>query len=175
MGEMIWVPIGLGWLAYGLLTVSVPFIISGSLAALTSGAIALLIWGSHAVQRGRAVWTAVLVAAVLVVSVVTGVTWLSLVLATLGVVQFIPQIVESLRLLNTKTSANGVSPIGAAARACYTLGWTAYGLGHVLWGADAGHVDLPLVTWGVAGAIAFATLALAARGSGQGTSVRGVR
>jgi len=164
MGETIWVALSLSWILYGLLAGSLLFTMSATLAALTSALVVALIWGTHASRRRSATIAAVLTALVALAGLwAGGVDGLGVVIAAIGAVQFLPQIIESVRQLRGRTPIPGVSPVAALARACYTLGWAIYGLGHLVWGADSGRIDWPLVTWGVAGAFAFVTLALAAR------------
>jgi len=163
-GEMIWIAIGAGWVVYGALTGSILFTLSGLLAGLTSLLVTVLIWRSHGKTQLRATLAAVAVAILIAAGlVIAGVPGTSFMLSALGVVQFVPQIVESMRQLRAGRPIPGVSAGGATARGCYTLGWAIYGLGYLVWGADAGGLNWPLITWGFAGTLAFGLLALAAR------------
>lgn len=162
-GEMIWIVAGAGWIAYGVATGAVAITISGALAMVTSSAITILIWrsapGRHRTALTLSIVTAVFLSAGLVIA---GLPGLSMTLAAFGLVQFVPQFVTSLSAVRSGASAEGVSVLGAAARAGYTLGWAFYAGAWFVWGQQMTRIDWPLVSWGIAGGVTFGLQAVAA-------------
>lgn len=163
--ESMWVVAGTGWLIYGIGAQSVVLMISGVLAALTSFLVVLLIFASSAGQyRESAVLVAATIAGLILGSVIAGFAGLTAVLSIIGVIQFVPQFFTSLRDLRNSESSSGVSVIGTALRAFYTLAWAVYAMGWLLWSGEA-VIDWPLITWGLAGCVTFTLQAFVARRS----------
>lgn len=155
--EAIWVVAGIGWALYGHGTGSVTLIASGTIAAVGSGALTALMWRYKTSTEKRAAVVLVVITAtgLFTPHVVAGVGGLSLALAAFGVVQFVPQIVDTLRGLRGTGQGLGVSVLGTSLRALYTFGWAFYAGAWVLWGIPVSQIDWPLVAWGLAGAVAF--------------------
>ena len=163
-GEIIWVAAGAGWALYGLLFDSTVLIISGSIAALTSGAISILIW-NYSPKKMAIICGLGTVAVLGLGTFWGGKEGLSMSLAFVGAVQFLPQLVKSLRMLKNGERAGGVSVLGSGMRSLYTLSWAVYGGAWFLWGAEMTRIDWPLVGWGLAGAVAFFAQACSGIGS----------
>lgn len=161
-GEWMWFAAGAGWTVYGLWVSSWALVASGVLAAVTSFMVGFLCWRGAGVADRRA--AVLLTSAVGVGCVVGGLFWgvagLSLALSVFGVVQFIPQIVKTLKAWRAVSSGGavfgGVSGAGAVGRALYSLAWAVYAGAWFLWGVGFGSVDWPLLVWGVSGFVAFA-------------------
>lgn len=167
--EAIWVVAGVGWALYGHGTGSPTLIASGSIAALGSGLLVALMWRykTRTDQRAALALVAATVVGIFAPHLLGGVVGLSIALAVFGVVQFIPQIVDTAATIRAGTPMHGVSVVGTAMRAGYTFGWAFYAGAWVLWGITASQIDWPLVAWGLTGAFAFGLQALAAhRASG---------
>lgn len=162
-GEFIWAAAGIGWALYGGMTGSVTLVVSGSVAAVTSGTISMLVWPVAPSQRKRALVLGGGTAAVLGASTLLGADHgLSASLAAVGVLQFGPQFAESWHALASKALVAGVSVLGACLRSLYTFSWALYGGAWFLWGPGMSRIDWPLVGWGLAGAVTFALQALGA-------------
>lgn len=162
-GELIWVAAGAGWALYGGMTASATLIISGSIAAVTSGAISMLVWSAVPSRRNTALLLGAGTAFVLGASALFGADrGLSASLALVGMLQFGPQFLESLRASRSRRATLGVSILGASLRSLYTFGWALYGGAWFLWGTSTLRIDWPLVAWGLAGTVTFAVQALVA-------------
>ena len=156
VGEGIWVVGGAGWLLYGLLAGSPVLIISGTLICIGSSSLLLLTRASIPPASLKRAWVGagVTVVALSVSGYFFGLRGLSAALAVFGMVQFLPQLTESATRILRRLPEPGVSPAASAFRSFYAGLWALYG---------AGAGDLPIVTWGLAGAMAFALQALNAR------------
>lgn len=156
VGEGIWVVGGAGWLLYGLLAGSPVLIISGTLICIGSSSLLLLTRASIPPASLKRAWVGagVTVVALSVPGYFFGLRGLSAALAVFGMVQFLPQLTESATRILRRLPEPGVSPAASAFRSFYAGLWALYG---------AGAGDLPIVTWGLAGAMAFALQALNAR------------
>lgn len=159
-GEAIWVVAGVGWVVYGAVSGSVALIASGSIAAVTSCLTVGALWSLVPEQRK----SALIVSAGTLLGFVAGVLlagWagLSVALSVFGVVQFIPQLRQSVLAFHRRAVTSGVSVAGASLRAVYAAGWAVYGGAWWLWGVG---VDWPLALWGAAGAVTFALQAVVA-------------
>lgn len=163
-GEAAWAVGGLGWALFGYWTSSLTLIASGFLAALSSGGLTVLLWNRPGAERTNAARLGLLTAVALAIpSVLVGVTGLSIALSVFGVVQFLPQLRQSVRAWSARLATPGVSVLGASVRSVYTAGWAVWGGAYGLWGLPPSRIDWPIVAWGVAGAITFALQALVAR------------
>lgn len=160
--ETMWSVAGLGWLAYGYGTGSSTLIASGAIASAGSTAMAVLLWpGKGRIEHTSGLRVAAVAAAAIVGgTLAAGVAGLSLALSVLGAVQFIPQIVETLRTWRARAPTPGVSPVASSMRAAYTGGWAVWAGAWTLWGIGFDQIDWPLVAWGLAGAVAFGSQAL---------------
>lgn len=155
-GEAVWVAGGVGWIIYGVMTDSWTLVVSGSLAvigcAVTS---ALVVKYSRPPMKIAASLCGVTLVAIIGGALVAGVPGLSWSMAVFGVVQFLPQLWETLKSLLRRESAGGVSVLGTTFRAVYTGGWAVYAGAWWLWGIPASQVDWPLMIWGAAGVVVF--------------------
>lgn len=168
-GEAAWAVGGLGWALFGYWTGSPILVVSGCLAAVASGTLTALLWRAPEAARGAAAGLAALTAVALAIpSLAVGVAGLSVALSVFGVVQFLPQLRQSLTAWRSRASTPGVSVTGAVVRSVYTAGWALWGGAYMLWGLPPSGVDWPIVAWGVAGAVTFAVQALAARRARSG-------
>ena len=153
---MAWVIAGVGWSVYGGLTGSTILVISGALA--TAGSLAVLLLTGRdvpsAVWRKVAALGAVFAGVMALSTVVFGAVGLAVFLSVFGLVQFVPQIVTSLRALRTRTG-HGVPVVGTGLRAAYTATWAIYAGAWWLWGISFADIDWPLAVWGAAGFVAF--------------------
>lgn len=156
-GEVLWTIAGLGWMVYAILSDSYTVIASGFIAMIGSGILSILIWRNTTSKEHR---IALLVAAPsfiigFLLTFINGQNGLSLALAIFGAVQFIPQIVTTVRTFKTRSPPLGVSIVGASLRAFYTAGWSLYAAGFAVWGLTSPDIQWPLFVWGLAGLIAF--------------------
>jgi uncharacterized protein with PQ loop repeat len=154
--EVAWVIAGVGWSIYGALTGSTILVISGALA--TAGSLAVLLLTGRDVTtdvwRKVAVLGAIFAVAMALSTVFFGAVGLAIFLSIFGLVQFVPQIVTSLRALRTRTGF-GVPLIGTGLRAVYTATWAVYAGAWWLWGISFADIDWPLAVWGATGFVAF--------------------
>lgn len=154
--EMAWVIAGVGWSVYGGLTGSTILVISGALA--TAGSFTVLLLTGKDVDT--AVWGkvtalgAVFAAAMALSAVLYGAVGLAVFLSVFGLVQFVPQIIISVKALHTRTG-HGVPLVGTALRAVYTATWAVYAGAWWLWGMSFAEIDWPLAVWGATGFVAF--------------------
>lgn len=163
VGELIWVVAGIGWAVYGEATGSLALVVSGSLAAATSGIISAISWRLLPTQHRMALLLSVVTAAAFIVGfAIAGEAGLTVTLSAFGVVQFLPQLRHSLQLANSAVPTEGVSVAGAVLRVVYSLGWAVYAGAWFLWGMSIEQIEWPLLAWGLAGAIAFAVQATVA-------------
>lgn len=95
----------------------------------------------------------VLAACMAVSTVVCGAGGLSVFLSVFGLVQFVPQIVTSVRAIAHRTGA-GIPMVSTGLRALYTATWAVYAGAWGLWGIAFSDVDWPLAVWGAAGFVA---------------------
>lgn len=162
--EAIWVVAGIGWALYGHGTESVTLIASGTIAAVGSGTLVALMWRYKTQTEKRSALGLLAATAVGLFAphLASGVAGLSLALAAFGVVQFVPQFVDTLRGMRQGSDMSGVSVLGTSLRALYTFGWAFYAGAWFLWGIPVSQIDWPLVAWGLAGAAAFGLQACAA-------------
>lgn len=153
--ESAWVVAGVGWSIYGYLTGSTTLVISGALATLGS-AVVLALVRKDAGDRMRSplALSAAFFAAMIVTTLATGATGLGVFLSAFGVVQFVPQIVTSIKGVRSR-SAHGVPLVGTAMRAVYTLVWAIYAAAWFMWGISFNEIDWPLSVWGATGFFAF--------------------
>jgi hypothetical protein len=162
-GEAIWAVAGVGWLVYAMWAQAPAVIVSGALAAVGSGLLTVLLWRAKARERRPALLLgAITLIGLASPAILYGEAGLSVALSVFGIVQFVPQFLESALHLRNGTATPGVSLTGAALRSLYTLGWAVYAGGWALWGLAGSRIDWPLVAWGLAGLIAFGAQALAA-------------
>ncbi len=153
-GEAIWVVAGAGWAIYGVGTSSPMVAASGTAAALGSAVLVLLL--RRMLSRARVLLALMVTSVALLAGVaLRGIEGLGLALAVVGVIQFLPQLAVSARLVTRPRPSAGVSAIASGLRALYTLGWAVYAGASFLWGADATATDWPLAIWGVAGAVTY--------------------
>ena len=75
-------------------------------------------------------------------------------LSVFGLVQFVPQMVTSVRAIAHRTGA-GIPLVSTGLRAVYTATWAVYAAAWGLWGIAFNEVDWPLAVWGAAGFVAF--------------------
>lgn len=169
-GEAIWAVAGVGWLVYALAADAPAVIVSGTVAAFGSAAMVVLLWTTKS-SRDRLGAVALAAATALglgLPGLVYGAGGLVAALSVFGIVQFVPQFVESARHLSAGTPTPGTSVLAASMRALYAFGWSIYACGWALAGlitsgtSGSGRVDWPLAAWGLAGCVAFASQALAA-------------
>lgn len=158
VGEASWAAAGIGWIAYGILFHTPVLILSGALATIGSSGICFLLRKAPSART----WTlSALAASSLIIALIIGfLTWgangVSTVLAVFGVVQFLPQAVNTIRRWNLRNP--GVSQSAATLRGLYTLSWAGYAAGWAIF--SIGRADWPLIAWGVTGAIVFFAQAL---------------
>lgn len=157
MGEMIWASAGIGWFVYALMIDSLTIIASGLIAFLGCGILTIIIWSrtSKKKQQHAVLVTSIATITGTLMGVFAGVEGLALALSIFGVVQFIPHLWTTTRVLRGKETSEGVSTVGASLRAVYTGGWALYAAGWVVWGTGSEDTQWPLFVWGVAGVIAF--------------------
>lgn len=159
--EAMWVVAGAGWALYGYLDESLPLLASGILAAAASFVVLSLAGAFARDTRTRVVAVGAGTLGLLAIGYAGwGEVGLGGGLAALGLVQFLPQMVVSVRSLASRRPTPGVSPVAAALRASYAFGWAVYA--GAWWWAD---VNWPLAIWGVTGGVAYALQAIAARRS----------
>lgn len=156
LGETIWVSAGIGWMLYGVSTANKVIIASGCIAAVGSAMVtALILRDTSRSSRLTAFMVAgVALVAFLASRAVWGSVGLAVTLSAFGVIQFIPQIVTSVRSL-VNQDGHGVPLVGSLLRSVYTLSWAVYAGAWFLWGMVGESIDFPLVVWGLAGAVAF--------------------
>lgn len=161
--ELIWVACGAGWAIYGGVIESTALTISGVLAAVASATIASVSWGMLPEQRSIATLLGLATAVVIGSGfTIAGVEGFAVALSVVGVLQFIPQLWLSARLVRSDASTPGVSVIGGVLRAAYCFGWAVYGAAWPFWGMALDRIEWPLVAWGLAGTLAFIVQAVPA-------------
>ena len=79
---------------------------------------------------------------------------LSIFLSIFGLVQFIPQMITSLKSIKHK-DGHGIPLIGTGLRSLYTLTWAIYAGAWFIWGMRFNEIDYPLAVWGATGFVAF--------------------
>ena len=154
---------GVGWAIYGVVIGSVALIASGSIATATSGLMVAALWSLVPEQRRMVL----IVSAATFLGFVAGLLiggWagLSVALSVFSVVQFIPQLHQSVRALRHRIVTRGVSVFAALLRVTYAAGWAIYGGAWWLWGLTVDRIDWPLAVWGIAGAVTFTLQAIVA-------------
>lgn len=163
--ETIWVSAGIGWLLYAIQTSNPVLMASGTLAAVGSAIVSLLVWRDHAGRRVAPVAWGVGVLAGGIVSALVSTGALAVGLAAFGVVQFFPQMVLSVRVLASGATAARSPLAGVALRVVYTGLWAVFA-------ATGERVDLPLVAWGATGVVAFGLQVAAELRSRRASDVR---
>lgn len=156
ISEVAWIVAGVGWSLYGALTGSVTLVISGALATTGSAAVWWLVRGAVPATDHRRVAGvgAVFAACMAAATAVFGAGGLSVFLSVFGLVQFVPQMVTSVRAIAHRTGA-GIPLVSTGLRAVYTATWAVYAAAWGLWGIAFNEVDWPLAVWGAAGFVAF--------------------
>jgi len=150
-GEMIWIAGGVGWALYGLQVGSTTLIISGLLAFLGCSIVTVLLLRYEKLNvKPGLVLSLITLMAIVVSLVVWDATGLSITLAAFGVIQFLPQLIESGRGLYYKRDATGISLSGATFRTIYAAGWAVYAGAWFIWSIGFERIDWPLVFWGLA-------------------------
>lgn len=156
VSEVAWVVAGVGWSIYGAMTGSTTLVISGALATLGSVAVCWLVRGD--VERREAsrvlLFGAMFALAMVPAAVFAGAPGLSVFLSVFGLVQFLPQMLTSIRSIGSR-DGYGVPLIGTGLRAAYTLTWAVYAAAWGLWGIAFDDIDWPLAVWGATGFVAF--------------------
>lgn len=156
VSEIAWVVAGVGWSIYGAMTGSTTLVISGALATLGSVAVCWLVRGD--VERREAsrvlLFGAMFALAMVPATVFAGASGLSVFLSVFGLVQFLPQMLTSIRSIGSR-DGYGVPLVGTGLRAAYTLTWAVYAAAWGLWGIAFDDVDWPLAVWGATGFVAF--------------------
>lgn len=156
VGEAIWVVAGIGWLVYGYMIDSIVLMCSGTLAFLGSTIVSLMIYKSMSPREMRNTAVAVVVTTVsfVVFTLLMGEVGLALALSIFGVVQFLPQMIKSVRFLMTAQQSSDPL-LGTFLRSVYTLTWAVYAGAWFLWGMRMQDVNYPLMVWGLSGFVAF--------------------
>ena len=156
ISETAWIIAGVGWSIYGYLTGSTTLIISGALATLGSVIVYWLIFNDIAVKdkKHSAIFAVIFTTVMVLSTVLFHDLGLGIFLAIFGIIQFLPQLVTSIKSIIHK-DGHGVPLTGTALRALYTLTWCIYAGAWFLWGIAFQDIDLPLAVWGAFGFIAF--------------------
>lgn len=160
-GEVVWISGGVGWVIYGVATNSVTLMISGSLAVIGCAATSSLIFKySRPPVTFALIMGVITMASILVGYLFFGVVGLSIAMAVFGVLQFFPQLFETIGLMVRREDVSGVSIPGSAFRATYTGCWALYAGAWFLWGIKSSEIDYPLLAWGLAGVVVFGLQAI---------------
>lgn len=156
ISETAWIIAGVGWSIYGYLTDSTTLIISGALATTGSAVVYGLIHKDVSIKdkKKSAIFAIIFTIVMLLSTVVFKDLGLGIFLALFGIIQFLPQLITSVKSIINK-DGHGVPLAGTALRALYTLTWCIYAGAWFLWGIAFNEIDLPLAVWGACGFIAF--------------------
>lgn len=155
-GETIWIAGGIGWIIYGFSTNSTTLVISGSLAVVGCSLTSFLIHKySHPSLKNPLGLGTITLVSIVGSFLLFGIAGLSFAMAVFGVLQFFPQLFETISKIRNKGSAGGVSVSGSLFRAVYTGLWAIYAGAWFLWGMTYAEIDYPLLAWGVAGVVVF--------------------
>lgn len=156
ISETAWIIAGAGWSLYGYLTGSITLIISGALATTGSLVVYALIFNDLKIKEKKKslIFAIIFTIMMLLSTLIFKDLGLGIFLALFGIIQFIPQIITSIKSIINK-DGQGVPLVGTALRSLYTLTWFIYAGAWFVWGISFKDIDIPLAVWGACGFLAF--------------------
>ena len=156
LSETAWIIAGAGWSLYGYLTGSSTLIISGALATVGSALVYYLVYTDvdNPTKQRSLILSVVFTIIMLLSTMIFHAAGLAIFLSIFGLVQFIPQMITSLKSIKHK-DGYGVPLIGTGLRSLYTLTWAIYAGAWFIWGMSFNEIDYPLAVWGATGFVAF--------------------
>ena len=121
ISETAWIIAGAGWSLYGYLTGSITLIISGALATTGSLVVYALIFNDLKIKEKKKslIFAIIFIIMMLLSTLIFKDLGLGIFLALFGIIQFIPQIITSIKSIINK-DGQGVPLVGTALRSLYT-------------------------------------------------------